>query len=120
MACYFWVLLDDKFSIEPPYPPCEACGSTMPNPVDWNEMDQGCPNCGAGGLTEADLLAIQYEDELYRSVDWEKEEYEHYNPDICFRCKGRYNAVEWGLYSGLCQKCVDADALKDAYSDEIG
>lgn len=120
MACYVWVLLDDKFPIEPPYPPCNACGSTMPIPVDWNEMDYGCPNCGDGGLTKEDMLVIEYDNILYTSIDWEKEAFEHYNPDICSRCAGRYKASDDGLYSGLCRKCADADALEYAYRDEVG
>ena len=81
-------------------------------------MDHGCYNCGASYLTEADVMAIQYEQELYDSVDWENDDIETHYPDICFRCKGPYNASNEGLYHGLCQKCEDADALKDAYSDD--
>ena len=117
MACYFWILLDDKFPLQPPGPPCESCGSIIPEPFGWN-MDMGCPNCHAGALTEADILAIQYEQEIYDSIspkDWEDAEVAHYFPDICSKCNGRYNASNHGLYSGLCQKCEDADLLEQSY-----
>lgn len=111
MACYFRILLDGT-----EYTPCDECGFFFDLDSNW-DRDYGCPNCGGGGLTEADILAIKYEQELYDSVDWKNGDIETHYPDTCYRCKGRYNASNDGLYHGLCQKCEDADALKDAYCD---